>query len=181
MKRKTLKFAACAAITALMLSLTACGGKDAANTEDPAPVEAVEDEAEPETETPAEDADVETPAEDTEADTAASGTLEELFSDPATKEALDQQFAAMAQDGMSLSSEVNGNDFTIIFKFEDSSVIYDGIEDDLKTGMDAMASTFQASAQQFDAAIGADGACTVIIRYTDPDDNVLAEQSFKAE
>lgn len=178
MKRRTLKFAACAAITALMLSLTACGGKDAAKTEDPAP--AVEEEAEPEA--PAEDADVEAPAEDTEAETtAASGTLEELFSDPATKEALDQQFAAMTQDGMSLSSEVKGNEFTLIFKFEDSSVIYDGIEDDLKTGMDTMAATFQASAQQFDSAIGAEGACTVVIRYTDPDDNVLAEQAFKAE
>ncbi len=181
MKRKTLKFAACAAITALMLSLTACGGKEAANTEDPAPVEAVEDEAEPETETPAEDADVETPAEDTEADTAASGTLEELFSDPATKEALDQQFAAMAQDGMSLSSDVKGNNFTLIFKIEDSSMLSDGIEDQLSTALDSLASTFQASAQQFDAAIGQEGACTVTIRYTDPDDNVLAEQSFMAE
>lgn len=178
MKRRTLKFAACAAITALMLSLTACGGKDAAKTEEPAP--AVE-EAEPEA--PAEDADVEAPAVEEEADTstAASGTLEELFSDPATKEALDQQFAAMTQDGMSLSSEVKGNEFTLIFKFEDSSVIYDGIESDLETGMSTMASTFQASAQQFDSAIGAEGACTVTIRYTDPDDNVLAEQSFKAE
>lgn len=178
MKRKTLKFAACAAVMALMFSLTACGGKETEKTEDPAPV-VEEEETEPETEAPTEDSEVETPTEDTES--AASGTLEELFSDPATKEALDQQFAAMTQDGMSLSSEVKGNEFTLIFKFEDSSIISDGIEDQLKTGMDAMAATFQASAQQFDSAIGAEGACTVTIRYTDPDDNVLAEQSFKAE
>lgn len=52
MKRRTLKLVACAAITALTLSVTACGGDDAKTTDAPA-VEEAEDTA-PEAEAEAE-------------------------------------------------------------------------------------------------------------------------------
>ena len=86
MKRKSLQFIACAAIMAMTLSVTACGGSDdtapAAETEETTGTEA-EPEADVDTEAEAE------PEEDAEAEddsAAADGqTLEDIFNDPATK------------------------------------------------------------------------------------------------
>ena len=86
MKRRSLKFIACAVITAMTLSMTACGGSDAA----PAAETGEATEAETETETEAEpeeaaepEAETETEAEpeaEAEGDTAATGdTLESLL------------------------------------------------------------------------------------------------------
>ena len=40
---------------------------------------------------------------------------------------------------------------------------------------------FLVSDTMFDEAVGQSGACTVAVRYTDPDDKVLAEREFKAQ
>ncbi|MDE7259638.1 MAG: DUF4854 domain-containing protein [Lachnospiraceae bacterium] len=200
MKIRTVKLVACAAIMALTLSMTACGGDDAAattgtetevaDTDDSAEVEPeAEEETEPETEEPADDADTEAEAEvedeaDTDdADDAAAGdytTLEDYYNDPTVKAALESAFDAMAGDGMSAACEVSGNEFTVIIKIEDSSMIVDGMGEALSAALDAQADTFKAQVKQFDDVIGQDGACTVVMRYTDPDDNVLAEKAFTA-
>lgn len=196
MKRRTLKSIACAAIMALALSATACGAKDAAKTEDKA---AVEDAATTEADAPEADAEVETPEADTEADapeadaeaeepaaddagsTEGYSNLEDYYNDPAVKSALDSALGAMGGDGMALTIDVKENTLTMICKFEDSSVVVDGVGDALLEALETQAATFETQAKTFDDAIGQAGACTVVVRYTDPDDNVLAEKEFKAQ
>lgn len=188
MKLKTLKLIACAAIAALTLSVTACGGSDdAAKTADSAEVETVdnvedEEEAAPEVEDEEEAApEVEDETED-EADTAVTGTtLEEYFSDPTVMSLMEQQYAALSDQGMEASIDVKGNDFTVIIKITDGSMIDDTTGDQLSAGMDAMESQLVDSAKQFDEAVGEEGACTVTMRYLDPDGNVLAEKTCSAK
>lgn len=191
MKRRSLKFIACAAIMAMTLSVTACGGSDneapAAETEEAADTAAeaeteTEAEAEPEAETETE-AEAEPEAEaETEGDTAAAGdTLESILNDPAAKAQYETAFDAMAQDGMSVGLETKGNEMTVIIKIEDSSMVVDGMGEAIEAQLDQQASVFEAMAGQLDEAIGGTGECTVIMRYLDPDDNVLAEKSFKAQ
>ncbi|MBD5488825.1 MAG: DUF4854 domain-containing protein [Lachnospiraceae bacterium] len=195
MKIRTVKLVACAAIMALTLSMTACGGDDAAatagtetevaDTDESAEVEPeTEEETEPETEEPADDAEAEEVEDEADdADAADEGdytTLEDYYNDPTVSAALKSAFDAMAGDGMSADCEVSGNEFTVIIKIEDSSMIVDGMGEALSAALDAQADTFKAQVKQFDDVIGQDGACTVVMRYTDPDDNVLAEKAFTA-
>ncbi|MDE6387117.1 MAG: DUF4854 domain-containing protein [Lachnospiraceae bacterium] len=188
MKRKTLKLVACAAITALTLSVTACGGDDAktadsAEVEDT--VEATEPEAEAESEAEADVAEAEADVESAEdevasASTGAYTTLEDYYNDPSVKSILDSMFASIAEDGMSADLEVKGNEFTVIIKIEDSSMIVDGLGEALDAALESQADTFKEQVKQFDEVVEEEGACTVIMRYTDPDDNVLAEKAFTA-
>lgn len=202
MKRRTLKSIACAAVMALALSVTACGGSDdAANTNDDANVEenaedagdAGQDAAADTEDTTADtgadtgDAAADT-GDETEADASADGaegtyaTLEDYYNDPAVKSVLDASFEGMSQEGMTLSVEAKENVLTMTCKFEDSSVVVDGIGDTLSAGLDANAAQFEQIAASFDEAVGgAAGTCTFAVRYTDPDDNVLAEKEFKAQ
>lgn len=204
MKKRTLKSIACAAVMALALSITACGGSDdAANTNDDASVEenaqdagagdAGQDAAADTEDTTADtgadtgDAAADTEAE-TEADASADGaegtyaTLEDYYNDPAVKSVLDASFEGMSQEGMTLSVEAKENVLTMTCKFEDSSVVVDGIGDTLSAGLDANAAQFEQIAASFDEAVGgAAGTCTFAVRYTDPDGNVLAEKEFKAQ
>ena len=217
MKRKTLKMIACAAIMALTLSVTACGGDDAKTAESndtettadaaaddtEAATDDAADDAEAATDDTADDAEAATDdtaddteaatddtADDTEAatddaadDTGAAGdfqTLEDYYNDPTVKSALDAMFASVAEEGMSADLEVKGNEFTVIIKIEDSSMVVDGIAEALSAALDSQEETFKSQVKQFDDVIGQEGACTVIMRYTDPDDNVLAEKAFTA-
>ncbi len=202
MKRKSLKFIACAAIMAMTLSVTACGGSDdtapAAETEETTGTEAepeadVDAEAEPEADVDTEaepEADVDTeaeaePEEDAEAEddsAAADGqTLEDIFNDPATKSQYESVFEAMGQEGMEVSFEATGNELAVIIKITDSSMVVDGMGEALESALDQQAATFEEQVKQFDEAVGTPGACTVTMRYLDPDGNVLAEKSFTAQ
>ena len=191
MKKRTLKSIACATVMALALAATACGGKDAAKTEDNAAAEdaaGTEQEAEPTAEPEADttETDAQEPAADDTADGSAAGTegystLEDYYNDPSVKSVLDAAFESMGGEGMTLSIDVKENTLTMICKFEDSSVVVDGVGDALLEALDSQAATFETQAKTFDDAIGQAGACTVVVRYTDPDDNVLAEKEFKAQ
>lgn len=108
-------------------------------------------------------------------------TLEDYYNDSEVKSTLDSAFDAMAGDGMEAACEVKGNEFTVIIKITDSSMIVDGMGEALSAALDAQADTFKEQVKQFDEVIGKEGVCTVVMRYTDPDDNVLAEKSFKAD
>ena len=107
-------------------------------------------------------------------------TLEDYYNDPAVYEALKSAFDAMAGDGMSANCEVKGNEFTVIIKIADRSMIVDGMGPALDEALNAQEDTFKAQVKQFDDVIGQEGVCTVIMRYTDPDDNILAEKAFTA-
>lgn len=219
MRKKTVKLLACAAVTAMMLSATACGSEEAAaetaeaveetaaeaEAEEGAEAEA-EDKAEAEAEVKAEvdkeaaeaEAAAEKAAEETEAEAekaaeeakaeeeTASGeatTLEEYYNDATVKSIIDSAYESMSEEGMSVSLEVKENTMTVIIKLVDDTYMVDGIGDMLQTALEdeAQASQFEEQVAEFDEIIGESGACTVVMRYTDPDDNVLAEKAFTAK
>lgn len=195
MKRKAVKAILCATLMALTLSMTACGGSDDASkgtdaaTEEEA--EAPEEEKEepkaeePEAEEPeAEEPEAEEPEaeEPEEEETNASGqTLEEyLNSTPGAMEAVEAQIAGASGDSLSVTSEIKENDF--IFNFTlDASLVTDDAAAQLEAGLDATESVFEQMAAQMDEVIEQEGAVQIVIKYLDPDGNVLAERGFKAQ
>lgn len=188
MKRRFVKVFACMAVTAMMLSVTACGSKEAA-AETAEAVEETEAEVEEEVEAEVEEAETEAEeveaateevAEEAEATTDAT-TLEDYYNDPTVKAAMDAAFASFAEDGMSAAVEMKENTMTAIIKIEDESYIVDGIGDMLQAALEENAATFEEQAAEFDEIIGESGACTVVMRYVDPKDNVLAEKAFTAK
>lgn len=99
MKRRSLKFIACAAIMAMSLSVTACGGSDDAAPA--AETEAADDAAE--TETPAEDATGDDAAE------AETETEAEDEAEPETEETEDEGADTAAATGETVESLLNGS------------------------------------------------------------------------
>lgn len=94
---------------------------------------------------------------------------------------LDSAFESLAEDGMSASIEMEENTMTVIIKIEDESMMVDGMGEYLDAALDASADQFAEQAATFDEIIGESGACTVVMRYLDPDDNVISEKSFTAQ
>ncbi|MGN0278478.1 MAG: DUF4854 domain-containing protein [Lachnospiraceae bacterium] len=185
MKKRFVKVFACMAVTAMMLSVTACGSKEAAAETAEAVEETAteETEAEVEEEVEAEAEEVEEATEEVaeEAATTDATTLEDYYNDPTVKAAMDAAFASFAEDGMSAAVEMKENTMTAIIKIEDESYIVDGIGDMLQAALEENAATFEEQAAEFDEVIGESGACTVVMRYVDPQDNVLAEKAFTAK
>lgn len=201
MKRRSLKFIACAAIMAMTLSVTACGGSDdaapateteaaddAAETETPAEDATGDDAAEAETETEAED-EAEPETEETEdegADTAAATgeTVESLLNDPAVKAQYEEKFAEYEEQGMTVSVSAKGNELMMSLTFKDASQVTDEVGEQLQAALDddAMASVFSGLAGALDSSVGGEaGTCTYSVSYLDPDGNVLAEKSYTAK
>ena len=58
--------------------------------------------------------------------------------------------------------------------------VVEGLAEALDAALEAQADTFKEQVKEFDEVVEQEGACTVIMRYTDPDDNVLAEKAFTA-
>ncbi|MCM1297833.1 MAG: DUF4854 domain-containing protein [Muribaculaceae bacterium] len=215
MKSKTWKMLACAAVAALSLSVTACGGSDdkaetvdteavveesgetgadsAADEEQTVEVETTVDEEQTvdteavveesgETEADSGVDETQAAAGGTEADSDALGmTLEDYFSDPTLKSMMEAQFASLADQGMSASVDVKGNELVVTVKIEDSSMVDETTGAALAAGLDAAESQFADSIKEFDGAVGEEGACTMTMRYLDPDGNVLAEKSYSAK
>lgn len=191
MKRKSLKFIACAAIMAMTLSVTACGGSDetapAAETEET--TEVADEAADAETEGADEATDAETadePETEAEADTTESSdiTVESLLSDPEVMAQFEEGVASYKEQGMSVAVEAKGNELIVALTFTDSSLIQDGAAELLESGLDDAdtAAKFEVLAGSLDQAVGADaGTCAYTVRYLDPDGNVLAERSFTAK
>lgn len=185
MKRKTVKSLFCAALMALTLSVTACGGSDdgdkstaAAQEEAPAESEASE-EAAPEEETPVEEeapVEEETPEEEVSSDGA---TLEDyLKGDAETAKQLEEQAQSMGNENVDMAIEVNGNDLVYIATLKEE--IEDG--DALVDAVEQMGSIFSALAGMMDEAIDAEkGTVSFGIRYCQPDGTVIAESEFRAE
>lgn len=71
----------------------------------------------------------------------------------------------------------------MIFKLLDSSMKVDNISEAtieaLTELIEGQADTFKNATATFDEALEfEEGTCTITVRYTDPDDNVIAEQTF---
>ncbi len=185
-KRKTVKSLFCAALMALTLSVTACGGSDdgdksTAAAQEAAPAESeASEEAAPEEETPVEEevpVEEETPAE--EEVSSSEATLEDyLKGDAETAKQLDEQAQSMGNENVDMAIEVNGNDLVYIAtlkeEIEDPDALVDAVEQ--------MGSAFSALAGMMDEAIGVEkGTISFGIRYCAPDGTVLAESNFRAE
>lgn len=194
MKKRALKSIACTTVMALALSATACGEKNTAKIENSVAAEDAAD-TKQETEPTAEPkvnttkADLEEPASDDIADGSADSldstegysTLEDYYNDPSVKSVWDAAYGVGSGDGdhMSLSIDARENTFYIIYKLVDSSLIENGTADMIIDGLEA--SILNETAKAFDDAIGQVGACVIVVRCTDSDDNVLAEKEFKAQ
>lgn len=202
MKRRTLKFIACAAVMALTLSVTACGGSDnssnsntsvAENTKDvkedvsaPEADEEKEEEVnkaeEEETKAPEAEEETEDEAGSESEDGEYFETLEEAFADPEVKAAWDEELGSMDMDGMELSYEVTGNDFIVNYKVLDTVIDNpDDFAEQMEPVMEQLGSIFSLVAEVFDEAIGKEGATTVVVRFLDASDTLLIEHSYKAE
>lgn len=198
MKRRTLKFLACAAAMALTLSVTACGGSDDSKStsavedtdtqEDVSAPEAEEEKEEEKEVNDAEEEETEDPEvvdedeeEEEESSLADAQTLEDYFTDPTLKDMYDSMLEAMSEDGISLSYEVSGNDFVMIFMITDSDYLTDEMADGLAEALETQGDQFKTQAAQFDSILEGGATCTVTIRYTDPDGNVMAEKTFTAD
>lgn len=199
MKRKTLKTIACATIMALTLSVTACGGSD--DTASAVETETTDDaaESEAETEDAAESETTDDAAEDTAAtddaaeadaeeegtdDTAAAtgDTVESLLNDPAAKAQYEEAFAEYEEQGMTVAVDAKGNELLMSLTIQDASLITDETAAQLQSALDQSESIFAALAAALDTSVGGEpGTCTYSVSYLDPDGNVLAEKSFKAE
>lgn len=108
-------------------------------------------------------------------------TVEDYYNQPAVKAVFEEEMKAVEGQGMSVSIDVKGNDFTMIYKYDAGTELPENTGELLDAALDANASVFEEQAAGIDEAIGQTGACTVIVRYLDADDNLLAEKSFKAK
>lgn len=108
-------------------------------------------------------------------------TLEDYFANPTVKSSLDSMIAGMEQEGMSVSLDVSGNEFAVTIQITDASMVNDSTAGALAAALDEQTETYLEQVTQFDGVIGQPGACTVRMRYTDPDGNLLAEKEFKAQ
>lgn len=108
-------------------------------------------------------------------------TLEDYMnSAPEEMKELEDQMATAAADGMSISVDVKGNEFTYVYTFEDAALLTDEVRENITSGLEASASLFEMMAQQLDEAIEQKNAVTLTVKYVDPDGNVIGEQSYKA-
>lgn len=171
MKKKTLYSIVCAAAMALTISITACGGSDDGAFAS----------------TPEAESQAEANAGNGE-DAAGAGdeeyfvTLEEAFAEPEVQTEFDTMLASMEKDGMSLSYEVSGNKFIIVYRFTDDPVVLsDDITEVLENGIANQSSAFKDMASVFDEALEQEGVCTVTVRYLDNEGNVLVEGTYAAE
>lgn len=193
MRRKILKSAVCAAAIVLLSVVTACGGSDnSVNGADSADAEdTVDTQDEADTEI---NEDLEANADETDMNGKAGAdsgeetvdegdyvVLADFFTDPDITGTYDEMLAGMEEDGQSISYEVSGNDFVMIFQLTDSEMVTEETADLLATAMEEKTDSFKELAAAFDAVVEEEGACTITIRYTDPDGNVLLESTYSAQ
>lgn len=186
MRRKILKSTACVVAIALILAVTACGGSDSlangtditdaedtADTQDEANAEVNEDETDMNGEAGADSGEEAVDKDD-------YVVLADFFTDPDITSSYDEMLAGMEEDGQSISYEVSGNDFVMIFHLTDSEMVTGETADLLAEAMEEKVDSFKELAAAFDAIVEKEDACTITIRYTGPDGNVLIESTYSA-
>ncbi|MCM1145932.1 MAG: DUF4854 domain-containing protein [Clostridium sp.] len=109
-------------------------------------------------------------------------TLEGYFNSNASeKAAIEEEIAGAGNESMTVTAEVKENDFIFNFTIVDEALLIDGISEQLDAGLEATASVFEQVAAQLDEMIEQEGVVSIVIRYLNPDGDVLAERSFKAQ
>lgn len=151
MKRKTVKAYLCVALTALTLSMTACGGSGDKGTAATQEAEASSDGA----------------------------TLEDyLKGDAETAKQLEEQAQSMGNENVDMAIEVNGNDLVYIAtlkeEIEDGDALVDAVEQ-MGSVFSALAGMMD------EAIDAEKGTVSFGIRYCQPDGTVIAESEFRAE
>lgn len=111
-----------------------------------------------------------------EADKSGAMTLEDYFGDPTVKSAFENLVAGTGQQGVDITLEVSGNNLVMIFQITDSSIITEGMAENLATELDSV--DFSSQLEAFDDMVGEAGVCTVTMRYLDPDGDLLAEHTY---
>ena len=108
-------------------------------------------------------------------------TVEKYYNDPWVRALYEEQIRAAEEFGLSITIEAKGNDFIMTYKYNEDIVLPDDVGEQLEAGLEEAAFLFEMQAAEIDDEIGRAGACTIIIRYLDSNDNVLAERAFKAD
>lgn len=117
-----------------------------------------------------------------------SSTLEEIVKEePDGLEQIRAMTAEAEDEYMAMTVEFEGNQVLYVTTFKDA--FYTTMESTaqelvqgLERVMSGAADEFSACAEAIDDAIGAPrGTVSMVIRYCDPDGNVLAEADFRAE
>ncbi len=186
MKRKSLRVFACAAVMAMGLMITACGGDKEAAAETSKTEEAKteietelsETEEKKEEAPAAEEKKEEAPAEE-EKKEEASASLEDYFNDPTVKEAFDALKDAMEGSGMSMDIVIEGNKMTYVYTFEE--VAKDAsVEEQLNAGLDEEAATFEQTAASMEEESGVEGVI-VGVEYVDCNGETIVSREFTAK
>ena len=172
-----------------MICLSSCGKADdieevvSSGIETTEPQQEVEDQQEVEEENTVDEVEnvVEEEPDETEEVSNSDNyeTLEDYWNDPDVRAELESSYASIGDEELSVSVDVKGNNLIVTYKILDSSIKVDNIAERLAEALDEGGDTFKNMAAAFDEELGFEaGTCTVTIRYTDPDDNVLAEKTF---
>lgn len=102
--------------------------------------------------------------------------------DPAAKQELEEQMAAMGDESMDMSIEITGNNVVYIATLKEGYEVPEENVALMEESLDAMESAFAAIAGALDEEIGVDkGTVSFGIKYCNPDGSVLVEKSYKAE
>ncbi len=107
-------------------------------------------------------------------------TIEEYINDPEVRAELDAGFAADSLEGFEFRMNAKGNDLTMELKCPEGMEVK-GIGALLEEQLENYADNFGEVVEAFDEVIGRSGASTLVIRYLDFYENVLAERTFKAK
>lgn len=105
--------------------------------------------------------------------------LEDYYNTPEGKAAIDADFADLAGEGMSVEIDAVMDEIIVTVKYEDSSLLTDGIEEKLTQQLDSMTDRFWKRTIAYDQYIT--WRCILTVRYTDAEGNILAKQSYSAE
>lgn len=107
-------------------------------------------------------------------------TIEEYINDPEVRAELDAGFAADSLEGFELRISAKGNELTMEIKCTENREMK-GMGAILEEQLEKDEDSYKEAVAHIDEGIGQSGACTLVIRFLDFYENVLAERTFKAK
>lgn len=107
-------------------------------------------------------------------------TLEEYINDPDVRAELDAEFAAKPMEGYELRISAKENELTMEIKCTENRVMK-GMGAILEDQLEKNEDSYKEAVALIDEGIGRSGTCTLVIRFLDFYENVLAEKTFKAK
>lgn len=107
--------------------------------------------------------------------------LEDYYNTPAGKAELEADYEDLVGEGMSLTAYTVMNELVVTVKYEDSALLTEGIEETLAQKLDSLNDRFVQQTIEYNDIINWSSVCMVRVRYTDPEGNVLAEQTYSGQ